>query len=293
MYARIGPVLRLRVGGALETQLLVVSDPPHREVDHEATAETLRLSLDDTRKKIAFPAPEVLAASDRDHATEIAASLSGAGVTVRIIDAQELVGIPWPAPVSWFEFGDGRLIARFQDYEVELPFDSVVSGVYCKPPPGFSAGGPSKAAAPALGLGNNGVGVAEAIQWMANLDLYSDSGGEIQRISIVQDVADFSGLGDKAGPSATESMAATVRECERLFTRMTLDTRLETVRPRHRFIMGADDFDLDMRKLFSFGTLLLRQVLASVSPELGDLTQYELGSRLGYVLSRQGSRDRE
>ena len=44
---------------------------------------------------------------------------------------------------------------------------------------------------------------------------------------------------------------------------------------------------MDLRKLFSFGTLLLRQVLESISPELRDIPQYELGSRLAYLMSQQ------
>ena len=71
--------------------------------------------------------------------------------------------------------------------------------------------------------------------------------------------------------------------------RLHLDTRLENVRPRQRFIMGEAGFDPDQRKRYSFGTLLLCHILDSISPELRDVPQYELGSRLGYALSPQGS----
>ena len=75
-------------------------------------------------------------------------------------------------------------------------------------------------------------------------------------------------------------------ELDRRFDQPTIDTRLENVRPRQRFAMGDDTFDMDLRKLFSYGTLLLRQALMAVSPELGSLTQYELGCRVAYVLNR-------
>ena len=79
---------------------------------------------------------------------------------------------------------------------------------------------------------------------------------------------------------------AMLTECERRFSHIEVDQRLSGVLPRQRFAMGDMRFDPDMRKNFSYGTLLLRQALNSVSPELGDLTQFELGSRLAYVLSR-------
>jgi hypothetical protein len=82
-------------------------------------------------------------------------------------------------------------------------------------------------------------------------------------------------------------MAATLAECVRRFTDLELDTRLDGVRPRSRFVMGIKNFDYDLRKLYSYGTLLLRQVLDSISPELRDLTHYDLGSRLAYVVSKQ------
>jgi hypothetical protein len=82
-------------------------------------------------------------------------------------------------------------------------------------------------------------------------------------------------------------MNVTVSACRRYFHDIEIDSRLEGVRPRQRFVMGEQGFDLDLRKMYSFGTLLLRQALDAVSPELKDLTQYELGSRLAYVLHTQ------
>jgi hypothetical protein len=53
-------------------------------------------------------------------------------------------------------------------------------------------------------------------------------------------------------------------------------------------VAGELGFDPDMRKRYAFGTLLLRNLLESISSELRDVTQYELGSRLAYVLSQEG-----
>ena len=137
-----------------------------------------------------------------------------------------------------------------------------------------------------IGLLSDGMAVVEAIEWMANLDLYFVRDGALQRISIVQDLTDFSGLGPMKKRTAAENMAATLAGARHRFTQMRLDARLENVRPRRRFVGGDSAINPDLRKRYSFGTLLLRHILASISPVLRDLTQYELGSRLGYITSR-------
>ena len=66
-----------------------------------------------------------------------------------------------------------------------------------------------------------------------------------------------------------------------------MDARLENVRPRRRFVAGESGFDMDLRKHYSFGTLLLRHALEEISPELKDVPHYEYGSRLACVLGKQ------
>ena len=68
---------------------------------------------------------------------------------------------------------------------------------------------------------------------------------------------------------------------------MHFDTRLRNVRPRRRFGSGAPGDNPHVRKRYSFGTPQLQEILGSISPAVGDLTQYELGSRLGYITSRE------
>ncbi len=170
-----------------------------------------------------------------------------------------------------------------------MPYANPVVGVYCKPPPDFTGGEAALEGLATLVGGRTGPSVSEAIQWLPVLDLFSGREGGLQRLSIVRGVTDFTGLGDLRGGTDAEDMATTVAECESRFDRLTLDTRLENVRPRRRFLAGDASFDPDLRKMYSFGTLLLRQVLDSISSELRDVTQYEFGARLGYVLSRHGT----
>jgi hypothetical protein len=128
--------------------------------------------------------------------------------------------------------------------------------------------------------------IAEALDGMAILDLYTFTDGELDRITIANDVADFAaGVGMEGGLPA-DRLKAMLAECARRFERLTVDARLENVRPRRRFVPGDAGFDMDMRKHYSFGTLLLRHALEEISPQLKDLPHYEYGSRLACVLGK-------
>jgi hypothetical protein len=259
-----------------ESPTLVVSDPPHGEVDVEAIANLLGLDVPGTRLKAEFPAPEVLSASEPGEAAEFGASLRGAGLTIAILDGGRLSAVPWPMPVSSVAFEEEGLTVGTSGGEIRVPYDVPVVGVYCSPPPNFSMTSPVDAAE-AVARGD-GPAIAEAIQWMANLDLYFTQDGVLRRISIVPELA------------GSLSIGAVMDECRRRFQSLHLDTRLENVRPRARFIMGEAGFDPDQRKRYSFGTLLLCHILDSISPELRDVPQYELGSRMGYALSPMGTK---
>jgi len=250
--------------------LLVVSNPPHGEVRVEAAAAVLGLPTDDARLKMRFSAPEILAAADPNHAADMALSLKAAGVRVEMRDGAELARLPWPTLVSSWEFGDAGLDVRAGSESVEIRYDEPVFGVFCEPPSDFRA--PAGVPDAADGMVRVGPVAAEALEWVAHLDLYYQRSGVPRRLSI-----------------AGGSMVAMVDECRTRFHRLEIDARLEGVRPRRRFLAGEQGFDLDMRKRYAFGTLLLRHVLESISPDLRDVTQYELGSRLAYVL-KHGAR---
>lgn len=247
----------------MQPQILVVSDPPHGQVDHEAVASTLGLDPETTGLKVAFPAPEVLAATGPRQAHEIAEELTRAGLRARVISGHEVADVPWPGLATAVDFGSDALRATVAGDVVEIPYSRGVWGVSCRPPDEFSAE-PSVTLEEARRLGR-GPAVAEALAWTHHLDLYTEHEGRLERVSVVDDPA-----------HAAE-------ETERLFHRVTVDRRLEGIRPRQRFVAGEAGFDVDLRKAFSFGTLLLRQVLQSVSEDLRDLPQYEFASRLSYV----------
>jgi hypothetical protein len=256
-------------------------------VDHQAVADLLGLDVQAMRLKIGFPAPEVLAATDPEPAREMADRLHATGLRVASFDGSELSALPWPELVSSFYFDEDALTARVGDEAVVVPYDAPVTIVYYKPPPDFQ--GPGEDAVSAARTAGRGRVLAEAIQFMAGADVYVPHAAGMRRVCFVSGPTDFGGLGERQGSGPAQNLELMVAELSRRFENGVVDTRLENVRPRRKFAMGDDSFDLDMRKLFSFGTLLLRQALMAVDPELGDLPQYELGSRVACVLNSMES----
>ncbi len=247
----------------MQPQILVVSDPPHGDVDLAAMSSTLGLDEETTRLKVGFPAPEILAATGPQRAHDIAEELRSQGLETRVIAGDALAELPWPRLVSDLSFGESALEARANDGSITIPYSASVWAVSCMPPDGFS-----KEAHVSLHeamASSGGPTVAEALEWTPHLDLYVVTAEGIGRVSIV------------------ENPTAALEEVERLFHRVGVDRRLDGVRPRQRFVAGEAGFDIDLRKAFSFGTLLLRHVLQSVSEELRDLPQYEYASRLSFA----------
>jgi len=247
--------------------MLVVSDPPHGYVKEETAASVIGLPADHTRLKLRFGAPEVLAAADPEQAADFAIALKAAGLSVQMRDGAGLRRIPWPTVVSSFELGEGALrVGVERGEELEIGYDEPVFGVFCDPPADFVP--PSDWVGPnPPGTVVSGPAAADALEWVAHLDLYFERDGKLRRIAI-----------------DGESMVAMVEECGARFQHLTLDARLEGVRPRRRFVAGDAGFNPDQRKRYAYGTLLLRHVLESIEPELRDISQYELGSRLAYLL---------
>jgi hypothetical protein len=265
--------------------VLVISDPPHGSVKEDAAAAIMGLSPDEARHKLAFCAPEILAATNADRAADIAESLIATGMSVRVRDADELGRVPWPRLATAFEFGDGALRVATPTGPVELGYRDPVFAVICRPPVGFPPPAPPGRVAP------EGLGASEAMEWLAHVDLYFASGGELARLAVAPELLERLPSSDAAARRATahtgaagDLLSSFLAECRRRFARLDVDARLDGVRPRRRFVAGETGFDPDVRKRYAFGTLLLRHLLESISPDLREATHYEMGSRLAYVL---------
>jgi hypothetical protein len=272
----------------VELTHLVVSDPPHREIDLERAAELLGLTPAEARMKANFAAPEVwLASPEREQADDAAASLNEAGLNVVVLDARSIADVSGPRPAASFAFGETTFVARFRDGESVIAYDAPILGVFCKPPSAVERSAPSRkyygsqgaAVQRVVGLDRNRA--TEALESNAMLDLYVRQDHDASRITIGQNLTEFSGLGAAMQLSGSANMRMCVSECANRFRHFVLDNRLENVRVRQRHDTALAR---EERKLFSFGTLGLKRLLASISPELGDLTQFEIGSRLAFLL---------
>lgn len=256
--------------------ILVISDPPHGAVKEEAAAAIMGLPAAEARLKIAFGAPEVLAATVPDRAADIAESLIAAGMNVAVRGAEELGRIPWPTLALSFEFGSAALSASTLEGRIEIPYERAVFAVACRPPADFRA----REAADASGA--EGREAAEALEWVTHIDFYHAWDGELARLSLAPELA--RGWAGRGASGTAADLTALLVECRRHFQRIEIDGRLDGVRPRRRFVAGEAGFDPDVRKRYAFGTLLLRHLLEEISPALRDATHYEVGSRLAYVL---------
>ena len=260
----------------------MVSDPPHGMVDHQAVADAIGLDVEDTSPKIRFGAPEVLRASEPARALPFAHLLSDAGLKVVLVDGIELVRIPWPSPVGSVAFTQHGLVGRFQDQDLMIRYDEAVLGVLCRPPAGYK-----RADVPLPGPHSRGIQIADSLDGMTMLDLYVERGDGLLRFTIAQEVLAPEGFGALRRGAPAESMKAVIDECAQRFSRFWLDARLDGVRPRRRFVAGEQGFDVDLRKHYSFGTLLLRHALGSIAEEIKDLPHYEYGSRLACAIARK------
>ncbi len=248
---------------------LVVSNPPHeKEVDADGAAPCFGLTAADVRMKANYGAPEIwLADKDRSKLEDAAQTLRETGLNVVVVPGKDLANIPAPATVKSFSFTDTHLVAASEDFEVELAYDAPIIAVFCKARKAREAS------------------TAELTQPdpSALLDLYASPDGDLLRISVVQDVAEFSGLGDLKLPTAADNMLTFVEECEQRFTQAQFDRRLVDVRLRRSLIADPAAKGHERRKGFSFATKILANLLEAISPDLKDISQFEVGSRLAYL----------
>jgi len=249
---------------------LVVSDPPHDDVDLDAAAELLELDVFATRVKLVFPAPEVMEASDAAAAEVLAAALRETGLDVAVLPGAALTAVPWPDPVATLVLDASHLEATVGDERISIPYDAEVVGVYCRPPVDRSL--PSAASLRRAIADASGPGIVEALARRSIIDLYFQDGGAVRRATVVPDLLELDG-------------ERLLRDLDRRLRRLRLDRRLEGIRPRAPFAADGPGHGGPERRRYSFGTLLLQEALERVQPGLGSVSQLELGSRLAYALS--------
>lgn len=296
----------------MATYTLVVSNPPHGEVDPARAAPGLGLSPAELRMKANYPVPEIwLASTEVGEMERSAEELGAAGLKVVVVPGDALGALPPREEAKRFQLADAGLVVTLESGDVTIPYEASVTAVYCTPRQAAGLDGASTGGRSGLtegmarrsssvfmtrdslvgfgGLGgrSGAVGGAEAGPAESSfLDLYFTAGSGARRITVMQNSVDFSGLGEMALPNATTNMELLVQECEDRFTSGAVDRRLVNMQPRQRPMVGRPAADHPERKGFSFATEALNRLLESISPELKGASQFELSSRLAFLTSR-------
>ena len=236
---------------------LVLSHPPHGEVDLKLAAMVLRLTAVDVRLKANYPIPEIwLEHGAAAVAESAAASLRAAGMRVVAVPGAALAEIPPQQPVASFAFEDGGLFLDAED-QVTVPYDTAVVAVVFAARPDQGKGPPPAA-----------------------VELFAPAERGYHRWTILQGVTGFAG----ASPRQTGSFGVSARnfaaDVERRFPEARVDRRLVNMQVRRR--TGAPPPGA-VRRGYSFATPALQQLLDSIEPGLGDLEHEELSVRLAFL----------
>ncbi len=295
----------------MENPTLIISNPPHEDLDPALAAPCFGLSPAEVRMKANYPIPEVWLTDSEGATVDPAADiLRTAGLNIISVPGQDLAEIPHQTVVESFAFTDAGLTLNLGDSQVNLSHDEKLLAVFCQPRPG--AGESSGVAANPLTEGlrqrRSGVFMArDSLTGFGTSSRASLSGGEAEdvespfldiyvpgessstrplRLALVQDRVDFSGLGDLQLPRAADNMVMFVAELEDKFPAARLDRRLVGMQPRSRAMLSKRTPVTGERKGFSFATAALSQLLESLSPDLKGVNQFDLASRLAYLTNR-------
>ncbi len=293
----------------MENPTLVISNPPHEDIDPALAAPCFGLSPAEVRMKANYPIPEIwLADSAEGRIDPTVDILRMAGLNVVSVPGKTLAKIPAQVAVKSFAFTEAGLTLNVEDSQVELSADGALVAVFCQPRAGGdrSSGVGSNPLTEGLRQRKSGVFMArdslmgfggracmagtddEEESESPFLDIYIGGGddGPSMRLTVIQNQVDFSGLGDLELPRRNDNMVMFVAEFESKLTGAHLDRRLQDMQPRARAMVSQRTAITGERKGFSFATAALSQLVGSISPDLKDMSQFELASRLAYITAQ-------
>ena len=273
---------------------LLVSNPPHGDLDAAGAASHFGLTAAEVGMKANYGLPEIwFAAEDEATLLDTAAALEAAGLKTVLVAGRDLVEIPGQNPVESFAFTEEGLRVDHDDSEWTVAYDTPVIAVFGRPQMDVQ-GAKSPAGSIAAQLSSWGRGFRRpspdagpiALGASPFLDLYVPFDTGPLRISIVQEITSFSRLPEKL-PHGLSAMQNLVAECENRFENVYVDRRLVdmTLRGIVGVVTGASPRE-PPRTGFSFATQAQAELLSSLSPALKDLPQADLSSRLAYLTTR-------
>ena len=276
----------------MHARQLLVSNPPHGDVDAAAAASHFGLTAAEVRMKANYGLPEIwFAEEDEAELLDIDAALDAAGLDTVLVAGSDLVEIPGQSPAESFAFTDGGLWVGRDDSGLTMAYDAPAIGVFSRPRVDVQdAKSPAKSIASQLGSGRMGLrrrspGASQVESAAAPfLDLYAPSDTRLLRISIVQDITSFSMIPANL-PHGLSAMQNLVAECEDQFETAHFDRRLVDMRLRGLARVVTRPAQT-RRTGFSYATEALTKLLGSLSPDLRDISQADLSSRLAYLTNR-------
>ena len=292
----------------MTTYTLLLANPPHGDADVVMAAPVLGLAATEVRMKANYQIPEVwLADTDPGPIEQARQTLAEAGFNVVAVPGVAVAEVPAAETVDSFAFSDAGFEAQVQDTTSTVLYDSAPVAVFCQPHDEAGGIGGSAHTGSELTDGltqrKSGVFLArdtlvgfgggrrssmgeEANHHPAFFDVYLTESDAARRLTI-REGGDFSGLGDLQMARATDNIAMFATEFEERFSNALIDRRPVNMVARQRpmVVTGGQDPRPD-RKGMSFATAALNRLLESISPDLKDLTQFELASRLSYLTRR-------
>ena len=279
----------------MSTRYLLISDPPHGDVDAAEAASYFGLTVAEVRMKSNYGLPEVwFAEEDAAKLSDTAAALEGAGFNTALVAGSDLVEIPAQSPAESLVFADGGLQVGRDDSEWTMAYDAPTIAVVCRPQVDVQDTTlPVRPLASRLsswghvGAASRGPDAGQAeFDTSPFLDFYRRLDDGLSRISIVQDITSFPPLPADL-PHGLSAMRNLVVECENRFEEAYFDHRLVDMRLRGTArVVTETRTRKPPRTGFSFATEALAGLLGSLSPDLKDISQADLSSRLAYLTNR-------
>ncbi len=267
---------------------LLISDPPHGEVDPQHIAKVFEFTAAEALMRIHFPAPEVwFVDDDLSGLKQKGAALYRAGAKVRIIRGAILALIPPPSTLESFSFHESQFAGRLESgVELSIPYSARLIVVSC-----LTSGGATGASdeinlhshrTAGANLGHQ-VGMSGQMAGSARhdplahsadaehgtdtecADAYFISEARVQRATMRWATMDFSGLGASIQPPEEGNREQLIARLKERFRETDLDERLT----------GAP-----APKPFLVGNRGLPAILGGIDPILKDLDTADLLSRL-------------
>ncbi len=280
----------------MSTRYLLISDPPHGDLDAAEAESYFGVTVAEVRMKANYGLPEIwFAEEDEAKLSDTAAALEASGFNTALVAGSALVEIPGQSPAESFDFTDAGLRVGRDDSEWAMAYDAPTIAVVCRPQVDVQeATLPVRPLASRLSSWGRVGGATRRSPDAGQaefgtspfLDFYTRLDDELVRISIVQETTSFP-TPPADLPHGLSTMRNLVAECENRFEKTYFDQRLWDMRLRGtaRVVTGAPPHQ-PSRTGFSYATEALSGLLGSLSPDLKDVSQPDLSSRLAYLTNR-------